>query len=166
MRSHLLISLAFLAATSAGAVSNCKSTPLDSAWPNHAEWKSLNDSINGALIRTAPAASSCYPGNPFGSPENCADVTNHWTYAAYHAAWPESVDYSIFTNHSCLPPAVDGYVKARGCSIGALPQYIVNATTEDQIATTMKWASSKNIRIVIKGTGHDMNGRYDVLYLA
>lgn len=160
MRRHLLTSLAFLAVTSVGAVSNCKSSPQDSTWPAPEEWKSLNDSINGSLIKTAPAASSCYPGNPFGSTQNCTDVTDHWSYAAYHAAWPESVDYSIFTNHSCLPPSTDGYVKARGCSIGALPQYIVNATTEDQIATAMKWASSRNIRIVVKGTGHDMNGRY------
>lgn len=160
MRPHITISLALLAATSVGAASTCKSTPQDSTWPAPEEWKSLNASINGALIKTAPAASSCYPGNPFSSTQNCTDVTDHWSYAMYHAAWPESVDYSIFTNHSCLPPTVDGYVKARGCSIGALPQYIVNATTEGQIASAMKWATSRNIRIVIKGTGHDMNGRY------
>ncbi|KAL4759434.1 putative isoamyl alcohol oxidase [Aspergillus foveolatus] len=145
-----------LAASRNGA---CKLTPNDAAWPTDEEWNALNATINGTLIRTTPAASSCYPGNPFNAPTNCTDVTTHWSYAAYHAAWPESIDYSIFTNHSCLPPGVDGYVEARGCRIGALPVYIVNAKNEAQIGIAMKWADDRNIRVVIKGTGHDMNGR-------
>ncbi|KAL4999877.1 hypothetical protein BDV10DRAFT_200534 [Aspergillus recurvatus] len=137
----------------------CKLTPHDATWPSNEEWNALNASISGTLIRTTPAASSCYAGNPFNTPTNCTDVAAHWSYAAYHAAWPESIDYSIFTNHSCLPPGVDGYVEERGCRIGALPVYVVNATSEEQIGTAMKWASERDIRIVVKGTGHDMNGR-------
>ncbi|KAL5334207.1 hypothetical protein BJX70DRAFT_405580 [Aspergillus crustosus] len=162
MHLHLQSSCLLLAATTAGAVAvspSCKSSSQDPTWPALEEWNALNTSIAGALLRTAPAASACYPGNPFDSTENCADVTDHWSYAAYHAAWPEGMDYSIFTNHSCLPPGVEGYTKERGCTIGGFPQYTVNATTEEQIATAMKWASERNIRIVIKGTGHDMSGR-------
>ncbi|KAL4747005.1 hypothetical protein BDW72DRAFT_197163 [Aspergillus terricola var. indicus] len=159
MRAHLSTIL-LLAVTAVGtATRECKSSPQDTTWPSVAEWSALNKSIDGTLLSTAPVASSCYPGNPFGSTQNCTDVSEHWSYGAYHAAWPESVDYSIFTNHSCLPPGADGYVKERGCTIGGLPQYIVNATTEQQIATAMKWASERNIRIVIKGTGHDLSGR-------
>lgn len=78
----------------------------------------------------------------------------------YHAQWPESVDYSIWTNNSCVPLGQDGYTKDKGCSAGGMPQYIVNATSEAQIATAMKWATQKNIRIVVKSTGHDLSGRY------
>ncbi|RHZ67136.1 putative isoamyl alcohol oxidase [Aspergillus thermomutatus] len=138
---------------------HCKLSPLDAEWPSTEEWAALNTSIQGALIKTAPAASSCYPGNPFGSTENCTIVKNYWSYAAYHSAWPESVDYSIYTNNSCVPPGVAGYTEGRGCSIGALPQYIVNATTEEQVAKAMQWASDRNIRMVVKGTGHDLSGR-------
>ncbi|KAL4867229.1 hypothetical protein BDV12DRAFT_171744 [Aspergillus spectabilis] len=160
MRAFLSTSALLLAATAVRAAnSTCKPSPHDPTWPSFEEWGALNRSIDGALIRTSPAASSCYPGNPFGSSQNCTEVADNWSYAAYHAAWPESVDYSIYTNHSCLPPGVGGYVKTRGCTIGGLPQYIVNATTEEQIATALKWASERNIRIVVKGTGHDMNGR-------
>ncbi|KAL4736880.1 hypothetical protein BDV11DRAFT_217021 [Aspergillus similis] len=145
-----------LAASRNGA---CKLSPHDAAWPSDEEWNALNASIDGTLIRTTPAASSCYPGSPFNAPTNCTDVTTHWSYAAYHAAWPESIDYSIFTNHSCLPPGVDGYVEARGCRVGALPAYVVNAKNEGQIGIAMRWADDRNIRVVVKGTGHDMNGR-------
>ncbi|KAL3439967.1 hypothetical protein BJX65DRAFT_315257 [Aspergillus insuetus] len=51
------------------------------------------------------------------------------------------------------------YVAGRGCSIGGMPQYIVNATSEEQIATALKSAADRNIRAVVKGTGHDLNGR-------
>ncbi|KXG54331.1 FAD-binding, type 2 [Penicillium griseofulvum] len=149
--AHLLVVVA--------ASGSCKTSPDDSSWPSANEWQALNQSIQGTLIKTAPAASSCYPGNPFGSSENCTVVKNHWTYASYHSSWPESVDYPIYANNSCLPQGATGYTKDRGCEIGGLPRYIVNATTEMQIATAMKWASHRNIRVVVKGTGHDLNGR-------
>ncbi|CAG8903246.1 unnamed protein product [Penicillium egyptiacum] len=152
-----LLALAALPATC--VTQHCKASPGDSTWPSINEWNSLNQSIHGTLIRTAPAASPCYPGNPFGAPGNCPTVKDHWSYAAYHAMWPESVDYSIYANNSCVPPGVDGYSTDKGCSIGGLPQYIVNATTEQHIATAMKWASDRNIRITVKGTGHDLGGR-------
>ncbi|CAG7923433.1 unnamed protein product [Penicillium olsonii] len=148
-----------LLALTATAKQTCKSSPGDLSWPSQNEWNSLNQSIQGTLIKTSPAGSSCYPGNPFDSSENCTAVKNHWSSAAYHAAWPESIDYSIYANNSCLPPGVDGYTTGKECSIGGLPQYIVNASTEHQVATAMKWASQRDIRIVVKGTGHDLGGR-------
>ncbi|CAG8009588.1 unnamed protein product [Penicillium salamii] len=150
--------VAFLVLT-ATAKQICKVSPSDLSWPSQDAWNSLNQSIQGTLIRTAPVGSSCYSGNPFNSPENCTVVKNHWSSAAYHAAWPESIDYSIYANNSCLPPGVDGYSAGKDCSIGGLPQYIVNASTEHQVATAMKWASHRDIRIVVKGTGHDLGGR-------
>ncbi|KAJ5872905.1 uncharacterized protein N7529_005258 [Penicillium soppii] len=138
---------------------DCKISPADFSWPSYDEWGALNRSIGGVLIKTAPVASSCYPGNPFNSPQNCTDLQNKWSYAAFHASLPESIDFPIWTNNSCLPDGVTGYTEGKGCSIGGLPQYVVNATTENHVATAMKWASRRNIRIVVKGTGHDLSGR-------
>ncbi|KAL4902112.1 hypothetical protein BDW74DRAFT_169818 [Aspergillus multicolor] len=136
--SSALLVAAGTAALAAPSNRTCKLTPNDASWPSVLEWNALNASIGGTLFQTAPVASSCYAGNPFGSTTNCTDVTGHWSYAAYHASWPESVDYSIFTNHSCLPPGVEG---------------------DEQISTAMHWANERDIRVVIKGTGHDMSGR-------
>jgi hypothetical protein len=47
----------------------------------------------------------------------------------------------------------------RGCSIGAYPAYVVNATTADQIGIALKWAADKNIRVIVKSTGHSYAGR-------
>ncbi|KAK0380778.1 FAD-dependent monooxygenase [Colletotrichum limetticola] len=153
--------LATVCALGVSAQQTCKVTPDDAAWPSDEDWSTLNATIDGVLIKTRPAASSCYAGNPFGSLQSCEDVEKGWGYSAYHASLPESIDSSIYANNSCLPPSESA---AKGCEIGGSPQYVVNATTEEQIATAMGWASSRNIRIVIKGTGHDLNGRSSGAY--
>lgn len=137
----------------------CKAAPSDLEWPAPNEWKALNVSIGGVLIKAYPAASSCYNNTAFDSPYSCQDVAANWTLAKFHSTLPESIDYPIWANNSCLPPGTTGYDPSRGCSLGGSPQFIVNATTERQIAIAAKWAADRNIRIVIKGTGHDLNGR-------
>ncbi|POS73269.1 hypothetical protein DHEL01_v208343 [Diaporthe helianthi] len=137
----------------------CKSTPSDASWPSTAEWTSLNASIDGRLLRTVPAASSCWPGNPFGSTIDCQNVRDGWRNGTWHSMQPESVDYPVWANNSCVPDEASGYSADRGCTIGGLAQYIVNATTEEHIATALKWASEHNIRVTVKGTGHDLNAR-------
>lgn len=145
--------------TTAASISTCKTTPSDIDWPIESAWAALNASIDGTLIKTLPPASSCYVGNPFNSTNSCESVGSDWGFAAWQAAQPEGIDYPIYGNNSCLPLNATGYIESRGCSIGASPQYVVNATTEQQIATALAWASRRNLRIVIKGTVHDMNGR-------
>ncbi|KAF5520059.1 FAD-linked oxidoreductase apf9 [Colletotrichum aenigma] len=115
---HILTAFFLLGAVSADSF--CKATPFDATWPKTEDWNALNQTLAGALIKTRPAASYRYEGNPF-------------------------YDY--------------GY-KNQGCTLGGLPEYIVNATSADQVATAMKWASDRNIRIIAKGTGHDLNGSY------
>ncbi|KAJ5196695.1 FAD-binding domain-containing protein [Penicillium cf. viridicatum] len=155
----LLILPALSLAITVSASPACKVIPHDAEWPTQSEWASLNSSINHKLLRTVPVASSCWNGNPFGSLVNCSNVKSDWKNASWQSRFPESIDYPIFANNSCIPPSASGYVKDRGCSIGGMPQYIVNATSEEQIATALKWAAARNIRVVVKGTGHDLNGR-------
>ncbi|EJD41473.1 FAD-binding domain-containing protein, partial [Auricularia subglabra TFB-10046 SS5] len=137
----------------------CKLTPFDHDWPSTQAWAALNASIGGALLETSPVASSCYPGNPFRSSLACSVVSTGWNSTDFHASLPESISFPIFANNSCLPPGSPGFFSDRGCMVGGLPQYIVNATSEQQVATAMRWASHRNIRIIVKGTGHDLMGR-------
>ncbi|ENH67348.1 6-hydroxy-D-nicotine oxidase [Fusarium oxysporum f. sp. cubense race 1] len=113
----------------------------------------------GSLIKTRPAASSCYKTNPFDSPLKCNAVEAKWTQSMFHANLPESISSALYANNSCLPPGAQGYSKTVGCHLGGYPSYVVNATSDEQIALAVKWASERNIRIVVKGTGHDLCGR-------
>ncbi|KAI1390081.1 uncharacterized protein F4822DRAFT_223421 [Hypoxylon trugodes] len=136
----------------------CKSTPFDPSWPSEAQWFSLNASIGDTLIATKPVASLCYTSNPFNSTLSCSEVAENWGFSTFHAELPESVDYPVWANNSCLPPNATGYDESLGCHIGGYPQYIANVTSAEQIATALKWASEQNIRVVVKGTGHDLDG--------
>lgn len=157
--SHFL-ALSLLTPGIALARSQCKTSPLDASWPSIEEWNALNKSIDGTLIQTAPAASACYPGNPFNVSNSCAEARKNWNYADYQARLPEGIDSPMYANNSCLPPGSSGYTASKGCSVGGAPSYVVEARNERQIATAVSWASKRNIRIVVKGTGHDYNGRY------
>jgi hypothetical protein len=137
----------------------CRLTPSDPSWPSASEWAALNISIGGAMIDTQPIASSCYPGNPFHSPDSCDFIQANWANSTFHSSLPESIDAPFYANNSCLAPNDPGFREDLECHVGCLPKYIVNATTEQQIGTAMKWASQRNIRIIIKGTGHDIFGR-------
>lgn len=155
--NHLLTAIFLLGAVSADSF--CKTTPFDATWPTTEDWNALNQTLAGALIKTRPASSSCYEGNPFSSTLACEEVDDGWSSSSFHAQQPESIDYPFWANSSCVPPSDYGY-KNQGCTLGGLPEYIINATSADQVATAMKWASDRNIRIIAKGTGHDLNGRY------
>lgn len=141
----------------------CKNHPLDTRWPSTAEWKALNESTDGALIQTNPVASSCYPRSPFTSRVTCDDVSDDWHLSSFHANQPESIGYPYWANNSCVPPTDYAYKKGQSCEIGGLPSYVLNTTNVEHIATATGWASSRDIRIVVKGTGHDLNGRYDAI---
>ncbi|KAI1379578.1 FAD-dependent monooxygenase [Hypoxylon crocopeplum] len=126
----------------------CKNNPSDPTWPSDNEWGALNSSTGGALIKASPVASSCYDGNPFNSPLSCNEVQEEWFSSEFHASLPESIDYPYWANSSCVPPNDYDY-HGQACK---------------QVATATKWASSRNIRIIIKGTGHDLNGRSSGAY--
>jgi hypothetical protein len=162
MVANLAFTLFSVAAFHSGvfAAKTCKTTPHRSSWPSEHDWQALNSSIDGRLLKTVPVASSCWSGNPFGSQVSCDTVEDGWGSGLFHLDQPESIDSPLWANNSCLPPTASGYDKKQGCELGGLPEFIVNATQECHVATALKWADERNIRVSVKGTGHDLNGRY------
>lgn len=141
-------------------------TPADSCWPSLSDWTELNTTLSGALICGRPPASVCYPKDPDYNEEACALVRVRWFDSTFHASDPVSVDYPVWTNNSCNPiypngTSVTGDPDAgeRGCDADTYPAFVVNATQSSQVASVLKWASEKNIRIVVKATGHSYTGR-------
>jgi hypothetical protein len=91
---------------------------------------------------------------------------SRWFDSSYHATHPVSIDYPIWANNSCNPIFPNGtsitsnpYAGAQGCNAGNYPAYVLNATTSSQVSTALVWASARNIRVVVKATGHSYQGR-------
>lgn len=66
-----------------------------------------------------------------------------------------SVQAPIFANASCDPFTPQN----TSCLFGNYVRYAVNVTGPDDIATTIRFADQKNIRLVIRNTAHDYMGR-------
>jgi hypothetical protein len=55
----------------------CHHLPGDAEWPSDNDWKALNSSIRGKLIRGVPLAQPCY--NPDFNAAACAKIREDWT---------------------------------------------------------------------------------------
>jgi FAD/FMN-containing dehydrogenase len=62
----------------------------------------------------------------------------------------------LYEGRSCMPI---GYNYTSVCLQGAYPTYVVNVSTVAQIQLAANFARNSNIRLVIKNTGHDFNGK-------
>ncbi|OHW96854.1 FAD binding domain-containing protein [Colletotrichum incanum] len=143
----------------------CKCSPSDSCWPSSSEWDSFNRTISGQLIHAVPPGSVCYPSKPNYDKESCDIVLSSWTSSVFHSSDPVSAS-SAWSNSTCVPiypngTRVNGDPDAgkRGCSLGALPPYVVNVTDASQVQQAVKFAKQRNLRVVIKNTGHNGAGR-------
>jgi hypothetical protein len=61
----------------------------------------------------------------------------------------------FFANGTCDPY----HAISKPCALGNYVRYSVNVSCPEQIATTIKFATKHNIRLVVRNTGHDYNGR-------
>jgi hypothetical protein len=69
---------------------------------------------------------------------------------------PTSVMWSLWEGFSCLPTDDPDDSK---CTLGAYPVYAVNATTVAHIQLAVNFARNQGLRLVVKNTGHDYQGR-------
>lgn len=65
-----------------------------------------------------------------------------------------------FLNDSCSPfvetsPKPD----SSACSLGNLPNYAINVSSAADVVAGIRFAKDSNIRLVVKNTGHDFQGR-------
>lgn len=61
----------------------------------------------------------------------------------------------FFANQSCDPWTS----RERPCELGTYVRYAVNATGAEDIAAAVIFAREKNVRLVVRNTGHDYLGR-------
>lgn len=166
MAANLLSILAtvvmiFLLGT-AGAVTHstdhsaCRCIPGDTCWPSLDAWTAFNSSVGGRLISNIPLGAPCHVNTSTGySSDRCASLRNTWFLPETHLKSSSSPMAPFFANNSCNP-FLD---PATSCVFGNDPWFSVNATSIEDYQETVSFASSHNIRLVIRNTGHDYNGK-------
>ncbi|KAK0620740.1 FAD binding domain-containing protein [Immersiella caudata] len=135
----------------------CKVSPSDPSWPTPEEWARLNTTLSGALLKPSPPAAVCYPGATYNSPT--CDFITLGNRTRYHLDHPVGVLTEWTGGSTCVVPPRNPAPSSLQCNQGAFPVYVVNATTVKQIQIAVNFARNRNLRLVIKNTGHDFNGR-------
>ncbi|PHH65675.1 hypothetical protein CDD81_1761 [Ophiocordyceps australis] len=134
----------------------CKPRPGDAGWPVQEEWDALNEALGGALIKTVPLAAPCHYNWGVYDAEKCRSISSNWTKPNLHDHDPTSAMWPLWEGRSCLPTDSPGN---SSCTLGGHPVYAVNVTTVAQVQLAVNFARIQGLRLVIKNTGHDYQGR-------
>ncbi|RGP62645.1 putative isoamyl alcohol oxidase [Fusarium sporotrichioides] len=154
MRSLFILPLLALATgASATGKYSCKCFPGDSCWPSDAEWSNLNSTVGGRLVATVPLGSPCH--DPDYNADECKHLQSEWLYSSIHSGSSSSMMAPIFANQTCDP----FQPREKPCTLGNYVRYAVNVTSAEDVTAALKFAQEKNIRFVIRNTGHDYLGR-------
>ncbi|KAF2259787.1 FAD binding domain-containing protein [Lojkania enalia] len=149
-----LLSLAVASpAPAAASPPRCKVLPGDAAWPKTADWNYLNKTVGGSLTATVPLASVCH--DPNYDEEKCNDLKARWHMPIVHEDSPTALMSGYFQTDKCSPFTP----REQPCELGNYPPYTVTVSSAKDIQAAIRFAQSKNIRFVIKNTGHDFVGR-------
>ncbi|KAI0467445.1 FAD-binding domain-containing protein [Xylaria cf. heliscus] len=132
----------------------CKAFPGTVTWPSKETWAKFNQSTGGKLIKPGPPPGAvCHPGEPTFNPDKCSIITAAWRTYDFHQSDPVSNMWQQYNNDTCL---VDPNTP---CSRAGYPAYVVNATTAMDVKLSLDFAREHNIRVIVKSSGHDYQGR-------
>lgn len=126
----------------------------DACWPSPQEWEAFNSSINGLLIHSYPSAAVCHRDQY--SEELCAVAKEHWTDSFWRTSQPgaySAIVWELGQDQCFINKTIDS-----PCDQGRVGQYSLNASSMEDIQAGVRFASEKNLYLVIKNTGHDHLG--------
>jgi hypothetical protein len=137
-------------------VRECKTSPGDALWPSQRLWKIFDLLLGGALSPIVPIASPCYANSSYNNADaaKCAAVVNGWATEELHFEDPGSIMFPIYQGKTCWPGTDASQLTT--CTQGG---YSIKVRNVAQIQLAVNFARLLNLRLVIKNTGHDYNGR-------
>ena len=162
--SSTLVVLALLSSTASSVSSTrsatCKAVPGSPHWPVTSVWQAFNKTLDGALLAPLPPAIVCDQSSTVYDQKACHDLSTvtEWFSSSFHADNPVSIDWPLWQDDACLPPALLDQSLGK-CNLQPFPQYVVNASTGQHVSAALKFAAKHNVRLSVKGTGHDLLGR-------
>ena len=141
----------------------CRCLPSQPCWPSAEIWNTFNATVGGRLIATFPIARACY--DPYFDPVACRDVQLHYHDLYWRQSQPATAQYLNWESKTgkgevtqdCF--GYDDRHRQQTCQQGAVPLYTVKALSITDVQATVRFASTHNIWLTVKNTGHDLLGR-------
>ena len=139
----------------------CRCSYGDPCWPTDAELSSLASLLSQPLLHPVPTAYPCYPSSaPVG---NCSEVQALSSYGTFRSELPGSMQIANFETYLFPNGTIDAcYLNTTlniPCKQGSVPPIGVDIRNAEDAQAAINFANQKNLRLVIKNTGHDHLGR-------
>jgi hypothetical protein len=151
--STALLSSQLTAALKYTTSRSCRKLPTDSDWPSRAEWSQLNKTIGGRLIGSVPLGAACH--DPHYDEAKCNYLRENWMYPIIFEDDPVTPMSYWFQNSTCDPWTP----RRTPCELGNMAVYAINVSGPADVSAGLKFAQKHGIRVSIKNTGHDFNGK-------
>ncbi|KAF8577474.1 FAD-binding domain-containing protein [Ramaria rubella] len=133
--------------TSTNASPKCRTQPGDPGFPTKAQLDSFNSSIDGRLLTVVPSGEFCQ--SLLGG---CPDA--EW----FSALFRNNIPGAVLQDYTSNPPSLC-FRNSTVCGQGNVPVLGVNATTTEHIQAGIRFASTHNLKVAVKASGHDYLGR-------
>ena len=131
----------------------CKARPGTADWPSEQSWNNLNASISGKLLKPLPPGAVCDYSLDVFNLRSCWAAAVNYRQSLFHTEDPVSVQQPNWEHDACLPNIF------HSCDTEQYPLYVINATEAHDVQVGVRFAKKHNIRLNVKGTGHDYLGR-------
>ncbi|KAL0579405.1 hypothetical protein V5O48_002576 [Marasmius crinis-equi] len=143
---------------------NCRCLYGDSCWPSNSDFDTLPSQLSQGsqgLIHPTPPEAACYP--PASPSGNCTDVQlntldGNWRSDRSGAYQNINFETFVFPNGTISACYLNTTIGAP-CEQGGVPPIGVDARTVGDVQVAVRFASERNLRLVVKNTGHDFLGR-------
>lgn len=143
----LLLLQLFLA--NASSTPECRYLPGDPEYPSLDKWAELNCTVGGRLIATVPIGTPCH--DPNYDEAACQAVRDGWTWPSLHDKSSSSVMMAFWANESCDPFTP----REMPCELGNYVSYSINVSSATDVAAGIGFARERNVRLVVRNTGHE-----------
>ncbi|KAJ0423136.1 hypothetical protein BJY00DRAFT_299751 [Aspergillus carlsbadensis] len=165
---HLILFLALaIPATLSGPPEQCRCKPGETCWPSDDDWRALNETLQGVLVRVRPVGHVCH-GTSFNL-HACEQVRSASNNSIWRGIQPGALQYTNWESwpdegqYCYVDAAGDG---GRGCSDrdapcgqGRIALYAAVVESAEQVQIAVQFARDRRLRLVVKNTGHDLGGR-------
>ncbi|KAF9532541.1 FAD-binding domain-containing protein [Crepidotus variabilis] len=152
----LLTTLGFLVS----AAPNCRCLYGQPCWPPTSAFALLSQSLSQPLIHPTPIALPCYQN---ASSDACSTVKARFTDALWRPDQPGGYEKQNFESYTQPNGTIDACYLSTSlgapCKQGSIPPIGVDARTVKDIQVALEFVRKWNLRVVVKNTGHDYQGR-------
>ncbi|EDU42037.1 FAD binding domain containing protein [Pyrenophora tritici-repentis] len=138
----------------------CKTMPGDGLYPSGAVWDAFDALLGGALQKVVPIGSPCYKNSVYGNYDaaKCADLVKNFDAEEIYYNDNGALMNPLYYGMTCPIPS-SGDSANGSCTQGGYSDYAVKVNNVAQIQLAVNLARNLNLRLVVRNTGHDYNGR-------